>query len=149
MNKKDEMRPVRILLVEDNPGDARLVVEALKEGNVINQLFHARDGIEALEFLHGEPPFTEAIRPDIILLDLNMPRLDGRGLLAKIKADDKLKTIPVVVLTTSRAEEDIAKSYELQASCYVPKPVDIDDFMEVMRQIETFWLESARLPSLS
>ncbi len=139
-------RPVEILLVEDNQGDVRLTIEALREGKVHNNLNVARDGVEALAYLRREPPFTAAVRPDLILLDLNLPRKDGREVLAEIKADPDLKTIPVVVLTTSRAEQDVLRSYELQANCFVTKPVDLDQFIEVVRSIESFWLTVVRLP---
>ena len=132
--------PVEILLVEDNPGDVRLTVEALREGKVLNHLHVSRDGVEALAFLRREDPYVDAPRPDLILLDLNLPRKDGREVLAEIKADRHLRHIPVVVLTTSQAEQDIAHSYELNANCYVAKPVDLDQFIHVVRSIEDFWL---------
>src|SRR4029079_10656167 len=125
---------------EDNPGDVRLTIEALKEGKVLNTLSVAVDGVEALSFLHREGPYAEAPRPDLILLDLNLPRKDGREVLAEIKADDKLRRIPVVVLTTSQDEQDVFKSYNLHANCYVTKPVDLEQFMTVVRSIEDFWL---------
>ena len=139
-------KPVDVLLVEDNPGDVRLTREALKEGKVINNLNVVRDGEEALAYLHREGPYAAAPRPDIILLDLNLPRKDGRGVLAEIKQDEALKRIPVVVLTTSRAEEDILRTYELHANCYIVKPVDLDQFIKVVRSIETFWLTIVKLP---
>src|SRR5215831_17342378 len=139
-------RPVEILLVEDNPGDVRLTIEALRDGKVHNNLNVARDGVEALAYLRREAPFTAAARPDLILLDLNLPRKDGREVLAEIKADAELKTIPVVVLTTSRAEQDVLRSYELQANCFVTKPVDLDQFIDVVKSIENFWLTVVRLP---
>ena len=139
-------RPVEILLVEDNPGDVRLTIEALRDGKVHNNLNVARDGVEALAYLRREAPFTSTVRPDLILLDLNLPRKDGREVLAEIKADPELKTIPVVVLTTSRAEQDVLRSYELQANCFVTKPVDLDQFIEVVKSIENFWLTVVRLP---
>jgi len=139
-------RPVEILLVEDNPGDVRLTIEALRDGKVHNNLNVARDGVEALAYLRREAPFTTAARPDLILLDLNLPRKDGREVLAEIKADAELKTIPVVVLTTSRAEQDVLRSYELQANCFVTKPVDLDQFIDVVKSIENFWLTVVRLP---
>ena len=139
-------RPVEILLVEDNPGDVRLTIEALRDGEVHNNLNVARDGVEALAYLRREAPFTGAARPDLILLDLNLPRKDGREVLAEIKADAELKTIPVVVLTTSRAEQDVLRSYELQANCFVTKPVDLDQFIDVVKSIENFWLTVVRLP---
>ena len=142
----DHVRPIEILLVEDNPGDVRLTVEALKEGKVRNRLNVASDGVEALAFLRREDRFRDAPRPDLILLDLNLPRKDGREVLAVIKDDPRLRRIPVVVLTTSKAEEDVLNSYDLHASCYVTKPVDLDQFMNVIRSIDDFWLSVVRLP---
>jgi CheY-like chemotaxis protein len=141
------MRPIEILLVEDNPGDVRLTVEALKEAKVHNHLNVARDGVEALEYLRREKSHANAARPDVILLDLNLPRKDGREVLADIKSDEELCQIPVVILTTSKAEEDILRSYQLHANCYVTKPVDLDQFMTVVRSIEDFWFTIVRLPS--
>jgi CheY-like chemotaxis protein len=138
--------PVDILLVEDNPGDMRLTQEALREGKVYNNLHWARDGVEALEFLRRRGRFAEAPRPDIILLDLNLPRKDGREVLSEIKGDPDLHNIPVVVLTTSKAEEDVLRSYELRANCYVTKPVDLEQFMVVVRSIDKFWLTVVTLP---
>lgn len=139
-------RPVEILLVEDNPGDVRLTVEALHESKVRNHLSVAKDGVEALEYLRRQGTFKNAARPDVILLDLNLPRKDGREVLAEIKADPDLMSIPVVVLTTSRAEEDVLRMYDLHANCYISKPVDLDQFLAVVRSIETFWLEIVTLP---
>jgi len=141
------MKLIKILLVEDNPGDARLTEEALKEGKVCNDLFHVIDGVEALEFLRKEGKFKDAVRPDLILLDLNMPRKDGRETLQEIKADPKLRRIPVVILTTSKAEEDIFRSYDLHANCYITKPVDLPRFFEVVKNIEDFWMSIVKLPS--
>ena len=138
--------PVEILLVEDNPGDVRLTQEALKEGKVYNNLHWAKDGVEALEFLKREGKHASAPRPDIILLDLNLPKKDGREVLAQIKKDGELKQIPVVVLTTSEAEEDVLKSYELHANCYVTKPVDLEKFIHVVQSIDRFWLTVVTLP---
>jgi CheY-like chemotaxis protein len=135
-------RPIEILLVEDNPGDVRLTIEGLKEGKVRNNLHVAKDGVEALAFLRRD----DAVRPDLILLDLNLPRMDGRQVLSEIKADPLLKTIPVVVLTTSRAEQDVLHSYQLQANCYITKPVDLEQFITVVRSIEDFWLTIVTLP---
>jgi CheY-like chemotaxis protein len=135
-------RPIEILLVEDNPGDVRLTIEALRDSKVRNNLQVARDGVEALDFLRR----PNAVRPDLILLDLNLPRKDGREVLAEIKADASLKTIPVVVLTTSRAEQDVLRTYELQANCYITKPVDLDQFITVVKSIEDFWLTIVTLP---
>ena len=137
---------VEILLVEDNPGDVRLTVEALKEGKVHNRMSVAQDGVEALAFLRREGKHASSPRPDLILLDLNLPRKDGREVLAEIKADPSLRRIPVVILTTSRAEEDILKTYDLHANCYITKPVDLDQFLSVIRSIEDFWLTIVKLP---
>ena len=142
-------RAIEILLVEDNPGDVRLTIEGLNEAKVRNNLNVARDGVEALEFLRRQGQFAEAVRPDLILLDLNLPRIDGREVLAEVKSDPDLKTIPVVVLTTSSAEQDILRSYELQANCYITKPVDLEQFIKVVRSIEDFWLTIVTLPNKS
>jgi CheY-like chemotaxis protein len=139
-------KPVSILLVEDNPGDIRLTQEALREGRVHNELQVARDGVEALDLLCRRGRFADAARPDLILLDLNLPRKDGREVLAELKADESLRRIPVVVLTTSRAEEDIMTSYDLHANCYIAKPVDLDRFIAVVRSIDQFWLSLVELP---
>jgi two-component system, chemotaxis family, response regulator Rcp1 len=140
-------RPVEILLVEDNAGDVRLTVEALREGKVRNNLMVARDGVEALAMLRNEGEYASTPRPDLILLDLNLPKKDGREVLAEIKSDAALMVIPVVVLTTSKAEEDIVKTYELRANCYIAKPVDLDQFINVVRSIDEFWLSIVKLPS--
>jgi CheY-like chemotaxis protein len=140
------MTAIDILMVEDNPGDARLTEEALKESKVYTNLEHVRDGVEAMEFLRKEGRFGDAPTPDIILLDLNLPRKDGRQVLAELKAIPRLKNIPVVVLTTSEAEQDIVKSYELHANCYITKPVDLDKFVEIIHGIENFWLSIVKLP---
>src|SRR5688500_14665552 len=137
---------IQVLLVEDNPGDVRLTKEALKEGKLLNQLTVVGDGVEALSFLRKEGKYADAIQPELILLDLNLPKKDGREVLAEIKADPKLRRIPVVVLTTSEADQDILRSYDLHANCYVTKPVDLDAFVEVVRSIEDFWLAIVRLP---
>lgn len=138
--------PIEILLVEDNAGDVRLTIEALQEGRVLNRLHIARDGVDAMAFLRRQPPFADAPRPHLILLDLNLPRKDGREVLAEVKGDPDLKAIPVVVLTTSRSEQDILKSYHLQANAYVVKPVDLDQFLGAVRAIEDFWLMVVSLP---
>ncbi len=140
---------VEILLVEDNPADVRLTREALREGagGLRHRLHVVEDGVQALAFLRREAGYWEVPRPDLILLDLNLPRKDGREVLQEIKADPELRSIPVVVLTTSRSEEDVLRSYQLHANCYVTKPVDLDQFLEVVRRIEAFWLGVARLPS--
>jgi CheY-like chemotaxis protein len=137
---------VEFLLVEDNPGDVRLTQEALKDSKVRNNLNILGDGISALSFLRRESPYENAPRPDIILLDLNLPRMDGRELLSHIKADPKLKRIPVVVITSSEAEQDILRTYDLHVNCYVTKPVDLDQFIKVVQSIETFWLTIVQLP---
>ena len=142
-------RPIEILLVEDNPGDVRLTVEGLKESKVRNNLHVARDGVEAMEFLRRTGPYSDAMRPDLILLDLNLPRMDGREVLLEIKSDAKLKTIPVVVLTTSRSEQDVLRSYELQANCYITKPVDLEQFITVVKSIEDFWFTIVTLPHIT
>jgi chemotaxis family two-component system response regulator Rcp1 len=146
MNSHMIGRPVEILLVEDNPGDARLAVEALKDAKVRNNLYVVPDGVEAMGFLHREGKHAQAPHPDVILLDLNLPRKDGREVLAEIKVDPDLKRIPVVILTSSQAEEDIIKTYNLHANCYIRKPLDLDRFVEVVRSIETFWLTIVTLP---
>ena len=140
-------RPIEILLVEDSPGDVTLTIEALRDAKVANNLPVARDGEEALRFLRQEAEFADRPRPDLILLDLNMPRKDGREVLADMKADDELKRIPVVVLTTSQSEDDVAAVYNLSANCYVAKPVDLDQFLGVVRAIDDFWLSLVKLPS--
>ena len=135
--------PIEILLVEDNPADVRLTVEALKDARVANRLHVARDGVEAINMLKDESGAVP--RPDLILLDLNLPRKDGREVLQEIKQDERLRHIPVVVLSTSQAEQDIAQSYRLRANAFVTKPVEIDHFFEVVRSMEHFWLQAARL----
>lgn len=139
-------KPVEILLVEDNPGDIRLTQEAFKDGKMLNKLHVVEDGIEALAFLKREGEYTDVPRPELILLDLNLPGKDGRDVLAEIKADRDLKRIPVVILTTSRSEEDILRSYDLNANCYITKPVELDKFIEVVKSIEDFWLTIVKLP---
>ena len=139
-------RPVEILLVEDNPGDVRLTVEALREGKVRNNLNVVGDGVEALAFLKREDGYANSPRPDLILLDLNLPKMDGREVLAAIKQDETLRRIPVVVLTTSKAEEDVVRTYDLHANCYISKPVDLDRFIQVVKTIDSFWLQVVKLP---
>jgi CheY-like chemotaxis protein len=146
MKFEEQGRPIEILLVEDNPGDVRLTIEALKEGKVRNNLAVAKDGVEALAFLRRQGNYADASRPDLILLDLNLPRKDGREVLAEIKEDPALRRIPVVVLTTSKAEEDIVRTYDLHANCYITKPVDLEQFISVVRSIDDFWLSVVRLP---
>jgi chemotaxis family two-component system response regulator Rcp1 len=147
MRSRGSGKPIDVLLVEDNPGDVRLTVEVLKEGKVHNTLSVVSDGVEAMEFLKRRGRFAGASRPDLILLDLNLPRKDGREVLQEIKADEELRSIPVVVLTTSQAEQDIVKTYDLHANCYITKPVDLDQFIGVVRSIEDFWLTIVRLPA--
>ena len=142
----NEARPIEILLVEDNAGDVRLTQEALKEGKVRNHLNVARDGVEALAFLRRQGQYADSPRPDLILLDLNLPKKDGRDVLREIKKEEALRRIPVVVLTTSKAEEDIVKTYELHANCYITKPVDLEQFIAVVKSIDDFWLTVVRLP---
>lgn len=139
-------RAAEVLLVEDSPGDVRLTREALKEGKVRNNLSVVCDGVEAMAFLRREGNYAGAPRPDIVLLDLNMPRKDGREVLAEMKADERLKRIPVVVLTTSEAEADILKTYDLHANCYLTKPVDLEQFISIVKSVEDFWLTIVRLP---
>ncbi|MDB4909751.1 MAG: Response regulator, receiver [Gemmatimonadetes bacterium] len=141
-----EGRPVEILLVEDNAGDVRLAREGLRECKLLNNLSVAEDGVKALAFLRQEGEYALAPRPDLIMLDLNLPRMDGREVLKEIKEDDDLKSIPVVILTTSKAEEDIVKSYALHANCYVTKPLAIEQFINVVQAIETFWFTIVKLP---
>ena len=148
MMEKTEIRPIRILLVEDNPGDVRLAQEALKEDKLSNELYVVNDGVSAMQFLRREGPYTEAPRPDLVLLDLNLPRMDGREVLAAVKRDPELGGIPVVVLTTSRADEDVCRAYSLNCNCYVTKPVAFDDFIEVIKAIDSFWFSVVALPTL-
>lgn len=146
--ERDRLRgkPIDILLVEDSPSDVRLTQEALRRAKVNNTLSIVRDGASALEFLRRIGPHKDAPRPDLILLDLNLPRKSGQDVLAEIKADDELKRIPVVVLTTSRAEQDILRSYNLHANCYITKPVDLKQFINVVQSVEGFWLTVVQLP---
>jgi two-component system, chemotaxis family, response regulator Rcp1 len=139
-------KAIDILLVEDNPGDVRLAQEALKDSKMKNQLFVVEDGVEAMAFLRQQGKYAAMPRPDLILLDLNLPRKSGREVLAEVKNDDNLKRIPVVVLTVSRAEEDIIKCYNNYANCYITKPLDFNQFMEITRSIEDFWLTIVKLP---
>lgn len=138
--------PIEILLVEDNPGDVRLTTEALNEAKVRNRLTVVEDGVEALAYLRREGHYADAAVPDVILLDLNLPKKNGHEVLAEIKADPVLKRIPVVVLTTSKADEDIVRSYNLHANCYISKPVDLEQFLIVVQSIEDFWLTIVKLP---
>jgi two-component system, chemotaxis family, response regulator Rcp1 len=142
----DNTEPIEILLVEDNPGDARLAVEALKESKVRNNLYHVKDGVEAMDFLRRRGEYAGGIVPDLVLLDLNLPRKDGREVLEEIKVDPKLRLIPVVVLTTSEAERDLVRTYDLHANAYVVKPIDLNRFIEVVQAIEDFWFAIVKLP---
>ncbi|MDI1308427.1 MAG: response regulator [Methylotenera sp.] len=140
-------RPVEFLLAEDNPGDVRLTKEALRDSKVLNNLNVVQDGVEALAFLRREGKYADAPRPDVVLLDLNLPKKDGRQVLEAIKSDPALKRIPVVIITSSEAEQDIMRTYDLHANCYVAKPVDLDQFIKVIQSIENFWLTIVKLPS--
>ncbi|KAB0669450.1 response regulator [Oryzomonas sagensis] len=142
------LKPAEILLVEDNPADVRLTMEVLKDAKLCNNISVVNDGVQALDFLYRRGEYGAAARPDIILLDLNLPRLDGREVLERIKSDDNLKHIPVVVLTTSSAEQDILKSYALHANCYITKPVDLEQFTKVVTSIEEFWFSIVKLPGM-
>ena len=146
MNSSAFYYPIEILLVEDNLGDVRLTQEALKEGKVRNNLNVVVDGVEAMSYLRQQGQFRNATCPDIILLDLNLPKKNGREVLAEIKQDGELKHIPVVILTTSKADEDVIRSYNLYANCYITKPVDLDQFIRVVHSIENFWLTIVKLP---
>jgi two-component system, chemotaxis family, response regulator Rcp1 len=141
-------RSIEILLVEDNPGDARLTLEAFKEGRMLNNITVIRDGVEALAYLRRQGKHENAPVPDLVLLDLNLPKKDGRQVLEEIKTDEKLKWIPVIVLSTSASHEDVARSYGSHANCYITKPVDLDQFLHVVQSIESFWLSLVKLPSL-
>ncbi len=143
---KSEGRPIEILLVEDSPSDTELTLEALRDFKVRNHVSVVEDGVQAMQFLRRQGPFAQAPRPDMIMLDLNLPRKDGREVLQDIKNDDLLKTIPIVVMTTSRAEQDVLRAYQLNANCYINKPVDFNQFLEVVRTIESFWLYVVTLP---
>jgi CheY-like chemotaxis protein len=146
MNRRARPEAIEILLVEDNPGDVRLTRETLKDLKIVNKVSVAEDGEKALAFLRGEGPYAEARRPDLILLDLNLPKVGGQEVLAVIKGDPKLRAIPVVILTTSKDEEDIVKSYQSYANCYITKPVELDAFVKMIRSIEDFWFSIVRLP---
>ncbi|MDA8408592.1 MAG: response regulator [Deltaproteobacteria bacterium] len=146
MNTRSILKPINILLVEDNPGDVRLTIEGLKEGKILNNLSVVSNGVEAMAFLRKEGQYANVPKPELILLDLNLPRKDGREVLAEIKNDDNLKRIPVVILTSSQAEQDIVKSYNLHANCYITKPVELDQFLGVIKNIEQFWLTVVKLP---
>ena len=149
MNPSPNSEPIEILLVEDNLGDARLAAEALKENKVRNNLHHVVDGVEAMAFLQRRGDYATAPRPDLVLLDLNLPRKDGREVLAEIKENPELRLVPIVVLTTSEAEMDLIKTYDLHANAYIVKPIDLDRFIEVVRAIENFWFTIVKLPRLN
>ena len=146
MNAAASGRPVEILLVEDNPGDVGLTRETLKDSKLLNHMSVAENGVEALAFLRREGKYVNATRPDLILLDLNLPKKDGREVLAEIKSDEQLRRIPVVVLTTSSTEQDILRTYDLHANCYITKPVNLDQFSAVVNAIEEFWFTIVKLP---
>jgi CheY-like chemotaxis protein len=146
---EEKAKLLEVLLVEDSPGDVRLTQEAFRDANSSIRLHVAADGVEAMVFLRHEGPHVDAPRPDIILLDLNLPKMDGREVLAHIKEDENLKTIPIVILTTSEAEADILKSYQLRANCYLSKPVQLDEFERLVKSINDFWLTDVRLPQQS
>lgn len=142
-----KLSPIQILVVDDNPGDVRLMMEALREAKVANRVNVAEDGVQAMAFLRRTEPFQNVAHPDLILLDLNLPRKDGREVLAEIKADPDLRRIPVVILTSSEAEQDILKTYNLHANCYITKPLDLEQFITVVKSINDFWFTVVRLPS--
>jgi len=142
-------KPIEILLVEDNPADIRLAKEALRDGKVMNNLSVVTDGVEALNFMSQTGKYSDAPLPELILLDLNLPKKNGLEVLQSLKADPELKKIPVVILTTSKAEEDIVKGYNLYANCYITKPIDLKQFLEIIKTIETFWLSVVSLPSMA
>jgi CheY-like chemotaxis protein len=139
-------RPIEILLIEDSPSDAALTIEALQAGKIVNNLNRVVDGVEAMAYLRQQGRFTESSRPDLIMLDLNLPKKDGREVLRELKSDPSLKLIPIIVLTTSRADKDVLQSYALNANCFITKPVDFQHFIDVVRSIERFWLSVVTLP---
>ncbi len=140
------MKTINILLVEDNLGDIRLTQEALKEGKISNTLSVVKDGVQAMDFLYKNPPYTDAFTPDLILLDLNIPKKNGQEVLEDIKKDNKLKSIPVVILTTSSSEQDVLQTYANHANCYITKPVDFEQFINVIKIIDDFWLSVVKMP---
>jgi CheY-like chemotaxis protein len=141
-----ETRPIEILLVEDSPSDAALTIEALEAGKIANKISHVEDGVEAMAYLRRQGRYSNASRPDLIMLDLNLPRKDGREVLKELKSDPALKMIPVIILTTSNSDKDVMQSYELHANCYITKPVDFKRFIDIVRSIENFWLTVVTLP---
>jgi chemotaxis family two-component system response regulator Rcp1 len=147
MSPNDEMRSITILLVEDNPGDVRLIQEIFREDKIYNKLEITRDGEDALNYLHQEGVYKNTPRPDLILLDLNLPKKNGNEVLVEIKSDEHLRRIPVLILTASKAEEDIARAYNHHANCYLTKPIDLNQFINVVQQIKTFWLSIVQLPT--
>jgi two-component system, chemotaxis family, response regulator Rcp1 len=146
-NSAHPTRPVQILIVEDNPADARLVREVMRDSKVLNEIHWVPDGVEALAFLRAQGKYADAPRPNLIFLDLNMPRKDGREVLREVKSDEKLKRIPIVVMTSSQAEEDVARAYDQHANCYVRKPIDFDQFHLVVKTLENFWFATVELPN--
>jgi two-component system, chemotaxis family, response regulator Rcp1 len=146
MHNTVSLKQVEILLVEDNPGDVRLTTEALKEGKILNHLNVVNDGVEAIDFLRKQGKYSDAPRPDVIFLDLNLPKKDGREVLTEIKNDSSLKSIPVIILTTSQSEHDILMTYESHANCFICKPVDLEQFLKVIKLIEEFWFSIVKLP---
>lgn len=146
MNNSGSESTIKILLVEDNPDDVELTIAAMKEAKIKNVVFTVEDGVEALEFLHRQGEYENAPRPDLILLDLNLPRKNGRQVLAEIKSDESLRRIPVVVLTMSHDDEDILQAYDLHANCYITKPVDLNQFTAIVKNIDNFWFSIVKLP---
>ena len=146
MNPKSHLRPIHILLVEDNPTDVLLMQNAMADGPLMNRLHVVEDGAKAMAFLRNQPPYVQTPRPDLVLLDLNLPKKDGREVLAEIKCDEDLKVIPVIVLTTSQAEEDVLRSYKLHANCYITKPVDFEIFVTAISTLQKFWFAVVTLP---
>ncbi len=147
MDSKNMVRSVDILLIEDNPGDVDLTRDAFEESKMNNSLYVVEDGEEAIEFLYKKGKYSDAPRPELIILDLNLPKKDGREVLEEIKVDDNLKRIPIVILTTSKAEEDVLKTYNLHANCYITKPLDFEQFLQVVKSIENFWMSIVVLPN--
>jgi two-component system, chemotaxis family, response regulator Rcp1 len=144
--EKTIINSIDILVVEDNPGDARLIKEVLNENKIFNSIYFVKDGVEAMDYLYAKGKYQDSPKPDLIILDLNLPKKDGREVLAEIKSDKDLKRIPVVIMTISQAEEDIFKSYNLHANCYITKPIDLNQFIKVIKSIENFWFSVVKLP---